>query len=275
MPSVLVPPANPQFTPASGQLIGPADADPLAAASVNGAFQAVADRTLLAWRGLNGVQGSRMQASCVDGANIVINAQTAIRFSTRVYETLVATSVPKGVTVGSTTYYIYAWDNAGVLQFVVTTDAPNPGLRYRPGIPDQAFLTAFRTTPANNVRNFVQTAGKYLYEAEVPILAAGVAVVFAPIAISDIPPYANIVKIHVRMQNPGTTGPSSLTLKKQGAAQNFITLNVEERPAGVGTIAYEEDVLEIPTNGTVGLEYQWSLFVAGTFTDIFLLGYET
>lgn len=275
MPTTIIPPFTPpipRFTPANGQLVGPADGDALLAASVNNAFIQLADRTTLGFNGLYGVYGSRLRVEQLNsgpgvGGVITINPQQALRSSSGVLSGTFGGSFDINTTLGSATaintwYYVYGFDNSGVLTPVIATDQPDTSIKYRSTSADQMFLTLFRTDGTNVCLNYFHQEGVYTYADEVSVLSGGAAVVPTAVPVDYIvPPFAQQAFVKFTVRNTSTTikpvfsitrfsaNGYSLTagLSSDGTKETFGTypLIIPLRPsAGVLSFTYEATAID-------------------------------
>ncbi len=264
MPFAIIPPVTPpipRFTPSSGALTGPADGDPLLATSVNEPFAQLADRTTLAFTGLYGVYGSRLVASCNDGANILLNNQAAVRSSTGVLTGNLGSPISIAGVLGSapvadTWYYLYGQDLVGILTPVISTDPPEATLKYRTGNADQVFITMFYTNGTADVYPFVHYEGSYQYLTEINSLSAGVSGVFVPVALAEVPPFAVIATIKFLVTTTGTTTELNYSYPLGLAATRAIF--TDPSPDGVKTSSvYLVD--NVPIDGQNGFDYRIAL----------------
>lgn len=261
MPTSLIPPITPpipRFTPASGQLTGPADGDALLAASVNGPFAQLADRTTLSFAGLYGVSGSRLVAYCTDGLNIEMNSQAALRSSSGVLSGMLGpidiATVLGSSPVADTWYYVYGADVAGVLTPIISTDPPDATLKYRSGNADHMFLTLFNTDSSADVILFSHYEGCYIYLGEISALArTNISTVTPdPIALPNVPPFARQAFVSATIYNIDPLLSSTVTFFYPAATVGK-SLMVGDLPTGSADIRNSENFL-MPIDGQTGFE---------------------
>lgn len=266
------PPAFPQFTPGTGALTNPDDGDPLLAASVNVAFEPLADRSKLAFLGLYGVQGARLVAYSAAPDTITIETTPIVRSSTRVLSGAIApfsaATAYGAALAANTTYYVYVADVAGVLVPVVSTDPPDTAtLKYRNGFPDQAFITFFRTDGAAAVRHFMHYEGLYLWELPITALSGGVAVVFTGVSLPNVTPFTRAALCTVLASNTDTTGPLQANFRPAGSTTTNFSQFVSQQVAATTTYGQSDPVLLVAN--TSGFEY--ALSTTGS-VSVFLRG---
>lgn len=252
------PPAFPQFTPGTGALTNPDDGDPLLAASVNVAFEPLADRSKLAFLGLYGVQGSVLSVRCLTADTVEILTTPIIRSTTRVLSGVIApfsaATVFGAALAASTTYYVYVADVAGVLAPVVSTDPPDAAThKYRNGNGDQAFITFLRTDSGANVRHFTHYQGYYAFLDEILIVPRsdpGTAM-RATAALPDIPSWAATAFIQPTVFNADALLSATYEFYYPAATEKYtVTCGIRGAVEPRNT-----DPLRMPIDGVNGFEY--------------------
>jgi hypothetical protein len=273
MPTAIIPPLVPpipRFTPVSGALTGPADGDPLFAASVNDPFKQLADRTALSFYGLYGVYGSRMNAICSDGLIIEMNFQGAVRSSSGVLSGDIGSppgSIDIAATLGSAPvanmwYYVYGSDVSGVLTAVISTDPPDETLKYRNSSSDQAFLTAFKTDASADVRPFSHYEGTYSYHGEVSVIARSDpgTLTWATALLPDVPPFARQALVEATIYNIDPLLSASIGFRYP-LSTVFKTLTAGINPT---TDIQNSSLYILPIDGQNGFEYLRGVTSPGT-----------
>lgn len=158
----------PTPSPIPAATTGPADGDLANAASVNVAFLDL----------MSGVLGLRIagygrranvHCSCINGTDIVVDALGSvilttggatswISFLNSTAQTVVAATAFGAALGNNTRYYLYAYNNAGTLDFIATTTAPNASRSYENGNTDRIYVTTFVTSGAGVIVPYVQDA---------------------------------------------------------------------------------------------------------------------
>lgn len=96
------------------------------------------------------------------------------------------TTLAGGALAVSTRYWIYAYDNAGVLDFTASTTGPDANFRYMAGNTAYFFVSTFDTDPGGSLVAYSQTDLKFSISTSQPILNAGssLLVVAIPLGVS-------------------------------------------------------------------------------------------
>lgn len=168
------------ITPVAGtsfpdQLVGPSDGEAANALSVNSVFQPVENGLNAALLLLKG-GGIRRRVKCTDNTHLTIQPLGAILVTvagiwTTLAHTVASTVSPatiSGGLVASTRYYVYTWNNAGTVDFIANTTAPDVGLRYENGNTTREFVTTFITDVGGNVVTYDQNDNVYDYGELIP-----------------------------------------------------------------------------------------------------------
>lgn len=271
MPTNLIPPGVPQFTPSSGQITGPADGDPLTAASVNTtAFQPLADRSLVSFLGLYGVSGSRTIASCLDGVHLVLNPQV-VRSSSRVLSGSLGSPIDiSGFNTPNTIYYVYGFDNAGTFIPVITTSPPDSTVRYNSANADQAFITWFSTIGGGTPRPFTHTVVCYSFASLVDLVVGGAALTWTQTPLPFIPNFYSQAILSIRLLGSVNSIASVFVVPHGFTAFNpyEMRLTTSSNPGVLPCLNNDSPLMSIIGQGG----FDWQLDTAGTQVDIKLLG---
>lgn len=276
MPTNLVPPAIPTFSPASGMVTGPADGDPLVAASVNGAFQPLADRSLQCFEGIKGSRASYGQVVCDDGATLYWSGFQAARTTTRAYGSVqIATTIGAlglGALAANTLYYIYAQAAPPVWNLVGNTTAPDPTRRYMNGNEDLVFVSYFATDSGATVVPWSQWDTEYNFTSPPLLLSLGNAAAYTTISTATLmPSWVELAKFFCRHLNTDTAAQSIASLSKDGTTLGERDI-VASRASGVGATFYQQSELTMPIESAVGPKYkvaggagQFSVYAVGCY----------
>lgn len=253
------PPAVPQYAPGTGALTNPDDGDPLLAASVNIAFEPLADRSKLAYLGLYGVQGARLIVKSTAADTIEIVTTPIIRSTTRVLSGVIApfsaAAVYGAALAVSTTYYVYAADSGGVLAPIVSTDPPDAATRkYRNGNFDQAFVTYFRTDAGGALRHFSHYEGYYTFLDQILVVSRSDPGTAAPVnqPLADVPDWAQIAQLQVTVFNIDPLMSAQYDFFYPG-----ITTEMQKVTCAVKGATEPRSVTPLlaPINGSAGFDY--------------------
>lgn len=116
--------------------------------------------------------GLRRRVSCTSDTNMVIQPMGAVVVQSSsgdwtVFEHSAASTVNpttiSGGLVAATRFFVYAFDNAGTLDFVAVTTAPDVGLRYEVGNPERFLVTTFYVGAAGSILPYSQVDNVYQY----------------------------------------------------------------------------------------------------------------
>lgn len=91
------------------------------------------------------------------------------------------TALAGGALAADTRYWVYAYDNAGALDFTVSTTGPDAGFRYMTGNAAYFLVSTFHTDPGAFLVSYSQNDLQFSFSTSQPILNAGSSV--APVAI--------------------------------------------------------------------------------------------
>lgn len=110
---------------------------------------------------------------------------------------------PAGNLANSTVYYVYAYDNAGTLDFQIATDVPNANLSTKNASSQYRYLGWFVTDSAGAPLPFFARHGSYRFlfgaitDSSVHrALSAGNATSFTAVTVSCVPPHIRLVRMH-------------------------------------------------------------------------------
>lgn len=100
-----------------------------------------------------------------------------------------------GGLVASTRYWVYAYDDAGAINFTASTTGPDVGMRYMTGNTDYAYVSTFYTDTVPNVLTYTQIDDYFKYlnfgAGANRVLIAGSAVVGTAVSLAGpVPPQA-------------------------------------------------------------------------------------
>lgn len=235
------------ITPASpAQIVqtfnAPSDGDIANAASVNAGFQAL-ENSVEALRYLTYGGGFYVRAIGVSNTVLTIQPLGAVVVKqlgvwTAVPHTVATTIDPLALAGGAfavgTRYYVYVNVVAGVINWSVSTTAPDTGLRYKSGDEQYQFISTFITAPA--VATFIpysQNGSTYVYGTSgLSLLNAGNALGSTNVPFNYlIPSTARTAKLFVKSNGTNlgyagvistpTIGGTILTLIDNGASSHF------------------------------------------------------
>ena len=162
----------PTPSPIPAATTGPADGDLANAASVNVAFLDLMSG-VLGLRIASYGRRERVSVASFNGTSFTIGALGTVLLTTAgttwyaflnsTAQTVVAATAFGAALGNSTRYYLYAYNNAGTLDFIVTTTPPNASRTYENGNTDRAFITTFITDSAGVIVPFTHIGNDYSY----------------------------------------------------------------------------------------------------------------
>lgn len=123
--------------------------------------------------------------------------------------TIGASKIEGGGNLGNSEWrYVYAWINAGALDFEISTTAPNASRTLKSGDTTRRYLGCFRTTSAGAPIPVRASRGRYVYRrsggavADTRLLSAGNATTATAVDCSAlVPPHARLVTLHAELLN--------------------------------------------------------------------------
>lgn len=192
-------PQNPSATPTfPATITPPANGDPLDAQQLNLDVETPLQNGVEAARLLLYGGGIRRRVNCVSNTVLTLQPLGAVAVTTggiwTTYKHLTPSTVSPAVISGgllaSTRYWVYAYSNAGSLDFIAVTISPDTGLKYQNGNTDFIYVSTFVTDASSNVLPYTQTDSKYTYleVTGTEILVAGNATAATPVPFGTLVP---------------------------------------------------------------------------------------
>lgn len=255
----------------TGSVTVPDSGDPRTAASVETPFQTLADWSVFA---VNGV-ASRLQWAeelSVDpgGSNssfsINVGAiQTAVltrvdgsyRALSAVAATIGASKLESGSTLANSTwYYVYCWDNAGTLDYQISTTAPRASMAYKNTAGNvYRYLGCFRTNSSGAPIPMRARRGRYVYRLSATTdctaysdsTARGSAYDVSLAAL--VPPHARLARVQAIVVSSGAA--TFMSLRTKGDTTDLVW----RQQAPASTTTYGELDIETDSSQTIQLFY--------------------
>ena len=164
-------PATP--SPIRSSTTGPADGELANAASVNGAFQDLMEG-VLGLRLASYGRRAQIHVRSSNGTTLIVGAlgsvilttgggSTWLSFLNTTQQTVTAATAFGGALGNLTRYFLYAYNNAGALDFIVTTTAPDASRTYENGNTDRVFISTFITDGSGIIVPFTHVGNQYHY----------------------------------------------------------------------------------------------------------------
>lgn len=269
------------YTPSA--VVVPAGGDARTAASVNGAFQELTDRSYhallassshLGWSGDFGVEPGGTNSSftvaigTMVGAVFVNTGGTAWTSLTAAATTIGASKILGGGNLAnSTIFYVYAFDaGAGVVDYEITTVAPSSSRLFKSGAgyaaQSRRYIGFFPTDGAGAPIALRASRGRYVFRmskhaTQTRVLNTSTAVGYTDLSLAGLlPPHVRVA--HLRLDLTGGTGAAALFIVAKGD-----TAGVQARvDAAIG--ASNGGFCEVETDTSQLVQY--SLTLAGTGT---------
>lgn len=281
----------------SGVVTVPDSGDARTAASVETPFQRLADwsahacagvASRLAWADEMSMApgGSNSSFSLTIGAIqtiVLLNSGGAYHGYSANAATIGASKIEGGGNLANSTwYYVYAYDNAGTVDYLISTTAPRASRQYRNSVDGSQYryLGCFVTNPSGAPLPFRMHRGKYTYRLSGAAVAdiralntsttAGAAtdVILARGGTAGqelIPPHARVARVQV---GATAAGGNALVLLYTKADTTGLTFR---HHIGDGLTTYAE--LDIETDSSRTVQYTFALSAGTGNAYIFVAGF--
>lgn len=202
----------------------PDDGDPAAAASVNNPAKSEADMNmfLLQSIGLMPQSTSAIFLSCVNRTSINIGPISSIIVNEVGNYKTIGTAAVSSVGIAqvegapaqfaaSTWYYIYAYSNLGVLNFIIRTVRPDVWNMFALGSDVQRYIGCFRTdtNAVPGIVPFVMSRGNYTYLDKLSVGGGSALVETTVLTSSFVPPTSRLARL---LCNYTANAPGSFTI---------------------------------------------------------------
>lgn len=271
----------------------PASGDARTAASVATAFQELANRSLLALAGVEGIMrgvdeftvepgGSSSSFTITVGG---IQALVLAREDGSVYEafyyvtsspTITEANVAGGVLANSTRYYVYAFNDAGTLAFEIVTTAPRASRIHQSGSgagpQARRYLGTFVTNASGAPIPCRAIRGRYTFRrsalgATALRVIAGSATSWTSVDLSAlIPPHARVASVELVAGSSGTAGSAQLRTAGDTAGGVY-AVNVTSTSTDTDRCTWD-----VETDSSRALEYQVSH--ASIAAEVYVCGFQ-
>jgi hypothetical protein len=210
----------------------PDDGDARTAASVNTAFQSLADRSKYLLGALNGFVLDAVPVSSVDGATLVVGPIAALQLGGALLSTSINTNFAPGGLVANSYYFLYAYNNAGALGLEASTTGPDASGCFKSGDTSRRYLCSFHTYSASaGIRPFNKLRGEYIWRTSawtadsVNVLNTGtLQSTFANVNCDDfVPPLARTMLLRVRILGGQGTDSAQVILQPANDAGSIFS----------------------------------------------------
>lgn len=134
-----------------------------------------------------------------------------------------------GNLANSTWYYVYCWDNAGTLDYEITTTAPSGSRRTKSGDATRRYLGCFRTTSAGAPIPLFASNGHYVYDvggsliATLTVVTSGTASSYTSVPCAAlVPPHARLARLAVSVLGAAVGVSASVSVQSYGSASTGV-----------------------------------------------------
>lgn len=222
--------------------------------------------------------GMRRKVVCDSNTNMVISPLGAVvilvggvwKVYTHTTASIVDPSVMSGGLAASTAYWVYAYDNAGALDFTVSATAPDAGFRYMSGNGGYFFVSYFSTDGLSNVVKYNQSDLEFRFRPASPnVLTGGNAMVITPLTITPYVPTQATSLRYLALINATVAGRYADVMDSSGQDVARIVDN--------GTIQYDRrDEFRLVPYAGIGYNgvLSYSVSNAATTLSVDLLGFR-
>ncbi len=225
-----------------------------------------------------GVCGALMVSS-IDGVNLTVGALGAVRTTTLVLSTTAPATFSAATKLGgalanSARYYLYAYSNAGTLDYQVSTTAPQANRLYKTGSDDHALLSTFSTDSSGIILPYSQRGNDYTY-AVPKISAALTANTWTDLDLNTagvlVPAGCMSTTLRLQLTN-GAGSADTFSVRAKGITASGYTGASAAYPCPATSDVVTGDIL-LPCNSSQVIQYKWT---TGTSTDgrVFVAGFR-
>lgn len=279
MPTPITPPAAPTL---NATVNAPNDGEIANSASLVQFVQPFVDDTealrLLTYGG-----GLRRRVACTSNTVLTIQPLGAVVVKpgadwvtlSHSVATIVDPSALAGVLVANTRYWLYAYYNAGVIAFSVSTTGPDAGLRYMTGNTQYFLVSTFWTNAAADIVPYSQTDSEYTYtDASLgdgtQLLNAGAAAVDTDVTLTStsIPTQASRAYLLIALASSLAQHRGTVKAGAAASPQQYVGIVLQDG-AGLG-VAVQGIVDCQATAGTIC----YSVTAGGPAMSIFAMGFS-
>lgn len=254
-------------------------------------LQKLADRSLFArdalvatigWSGDFSVdQGGSNSSFAVNvgaiGAAVLAGASSGYKVFSAAATTIGASKVSGGGNLANSTwYYVYIWDNAGTLDYEISTTAPSASRRVKTGDATRRYVGCFRTTSAGAPIPVRASRGRYVYRASA-LGSTGLAVVTSGTDSSYtafscagfVPPHARLATLRVRAVGTGSAAVTDFAEVQTNGDSGAFAFALESPSRSAGSALSQFD-LELDSSQRGQYRVQGS---TPPTVDIYVLGF--
>lgn len=190
--------------------------------------------------------------------------------------TLTIGAIASLVLYNGTRYYVYAYDNAGSLDFQIATDGPNANRSTKNASSQYRYLGTFLTNSSGAPLPFRCVGGRYRYAItgmpssinDVRALnGTSSATSWTDVSLSSlVPSYARNIHLRAQVINADNAKTGRAQFRTKGHTSGSIDLDVAEM-GGSGTANYNQLHFDLECDSNNAIQYQRA-DSAGTYADI-------
>lgn len=223
--------------------------------------------------------GSNSSFTLTIGAIASLVLYNGTRYKTFAYAggTIGASKISGGGNLAnSTRYYVYAYDNAGSLDFQIATDGPNANRSTKNASSQYRYLGTFLTNSSGAPLPFRCVGGRYRYAItgmpssinDVRALnGTSSATSWTDVSLSSlVPSYARNIHLRAQVINADNAKTGRAQFRTKGHTSGSIDLDVAEM-GGSGTANYNQLHFDLECDSNNAIQYQRA-DSAGTYADI-------
>lgn len=241
-----------------------------------------ATQTAISWSGDFAVSGSAPNNISISvGAinSMVVNNGTALKALAAAAATITQTKIEGGggtLTAAAQWWYVYAFNNAGTLDYQISLTVPNSSRTTKNGDSAYRYLGCFKTLSTGVPITCRASRGRYLYRAsnqavaDLLVLTSGSATGYTTVPLAAlVPPHARLAKLRGDLVNSTGGGIYFASIQTDGDAGAMTGMQMGvAAAAGLTTIAQfdietdsNQDVQYLVTSANADLE----LYVLGWY----------
>jgi hypothetical protein len=211
-------------------------------------------------------------------------ATSWISFLNSVQQTVVAATAFGAALGNNTRYYLYCYNNAGTLDFIVNTTAPNASRTYENGNTDHAYVTTFVTNGSGIIIPYIQNSRgvEYTTPGQNPSMAMNTAgAVWTDVdpnaTTPMVPSWSQGVDLYLIILNSdATAGGDTFSLRSKGVTAVGYTGAAKIYTVGAATyyVQFLSDTTSLTTNSSQVFQYQWATGGVGRATTGYIAGWR-
>lgn len=224
---------------------------------------------MLLWRGLFAVDtgGSNssftVRFSPIEAVVLPDGSGTLYVFEGTAAETTIgASKIDGGGNLSNSTwYYVYAYRNAGSLDYLISTTAPDVYLTFRNGAQTHRYLGCFRTDGSGAPYAMRGHRGRYTYQnsatSDTVVYTTGGAAAYGSLSLASfVPPHSRLARLRLELANTSASALASLAVRTPGDTTSSYIVYAPKEIGGGTSADYGRGALsvEVITNSNQAIE---------------------